>query len=137
LADLESSDDDDSTDSEGTAKQQKVTQAQGPRDERRDSPDWRNSLSQSRLSSLFDGWLGNPPATSTKHTHINFSSEHVNVSEPKLVELHTRSSFGDGDSEDNVMEEPDYEEFEQMLVRLSISVLSKLWPIALFRMYWG
>lgn len=118
LADLDAADCEGSSDGEDTAKQQKV-QTLLPHNERRDSADWRSSLSQSRLSSLFDGWPNNPPSMSPNPTSAVFSHERVNVSEPKLVENHTGRSGASIGYEENEMEEPSSAEFEQMLVRLS------------------
>lgn len=122
LADLEKSEEkDESTDDEGTAKQQKVVQTPRPHNEEHNPPDWRSSLSQGRLSNLFDGLLGNPPSTSFKIS----APERVNVSEPKLVEHHTGSSGAgnsSGYSEESGTEEPDSMEFERMLVRSSGAV---------------
>jgi hypothetical protein len=116
---METSDNDDSTDGEGTAKQQRLIQTPHLHDEQRDPSD---SLSKSRLPNLFDGWLSNAPSTSPKRTSIISLPERLIVSEPKLVELPTSSSGAGndyGDSENIEAEEPDAAEFEQMLVRLS------------------
>lgn len=128
---METSDSDDSTDGEGTAKQQKLIQTPRLHDERRDSPDWRNSFSKSRLPNLFDGWLSNAPSTSPKRASITSLPERLIVSEPKLVEHPTGSSGAEsdcGDSENIEIEEPDAAEFEQMLVRLfSVTCLFLGW----------
>lgn len=113
------SDEDASTEDEGTAKQQRLTEMPHPLNERRD-PDWLSSLSQSRLSNLFDGWLSTSASTSPTRANTMFASDRINVSEPKLVEHRTgdaRSLNGDGDpTGDSEGEEPDTATFEQMLV---------------------
>jgi hypothetical protein len=122
---METSDDGESTDGEDTAKQQKLVQPPHPHN-KRDSPEWRSSLSQNRLSTLFDAWSNNTQSTSPKRVSTVFTSERVSVSEPKLVEHHTGSSgagSGHGNFENSETEEPDSAEFEQMLVRLQYKFL--------------
>jgi diaphanous 1 len=121
---LAESEEDRSTDDEGTAKQQKVAQAPRSHNDERDSPDWRSSLSQRRPSNLFDSLLGNSPSVSLKRASTISTHERVNVSEPTLVEHHTGSSGagnGCGDSEESETE-PDSTEFEKMLVCISDAI---------------
>jgi len=118
LADLEALDDEGSTNGEDTAKQPKLVQTPRPHHECRDSPDWRSSLSQSRLPNLFDGLLSDQPSASVKRPNTMLAPERVNVSEPKLMEHHSGSSAAGssfGDSERSEAEEPNNAEFEQML----------------------
>lgn len=112
LRHLASEDEGTSPEDEGTAKQQKFP------NERRD-PDWLSSLSQSRLSRLFDGWLSTPASTSPTRTNLMSASDRVNVSEPKLIEHLTGDTYSlnDGDSTgESNGEEPFTAAFEQMLV---------------------
>lgn len=121
--DSEESDQDASTEGEGTAKQQKMTGTTHYLNERPNSVGLVGSLSQGRLSSFFDGWLSsNLVSTSpTRSSTMGFPSDRVVVSEPKLVEHRTGDthsldgeyvvSAGEGDGE-----EPDPAAFERMLV---------------------
>lgn len=118
-AELQGSEAEGSSDGEDTAKARKSDQIRRPENERRDSPDWRSSLSQSRLSNLFEGWGNSPGSNSTARGSVVFPPERINVSEPKLVEHRTGSgepvNTDHGPAEDNEAE-PDRDEFEQMLV---------------------
>jgi diaphanous 1 len=73
--------------------------------------DRRGSISQNRLSSLFDGWLTTSPTSPTR-TNASLWHEKKNVSEPKLVQDRAGyHNFDNGnDQELNVVD------FEQMLV---------------------
>jgi diaphanous 1 len=136
---LAASEEDRSADDEGTAKQQKVVQASRPCNDERDSPDWRSSLSQRRLSNLFDSLLGNPSSVSPKRASAISTPERVNVSEPILVDHHTGSSgAGNGcwDSEESETG-PDSIEFEKMLVRISGAILQPVIAHCIFRMKWA
>lgn len=112
-ANLGKYDEAESSEGEDTAKI-KITQR--PHNERRDSPDWRSSLSQARLSSLFEGWGNTTPSQASKRD--SFSPERVSVSEPKLVQQFTGGSRSDPGSEVSESAEPDSAEFEALLVRI-------------------
>lgn len=69
--------------------------------------DWRSSLSQNRLSTMFDSWMNHTavieqPATPEKKV--------VTVSEPKLVEQRADNNF------DAASPSAEDSEFEEMLV---------------------
>lgn len=117
----DTSNEDESSEGEGTAKV-KITQR--PSNERRDSPDWRSSLSQVRLSSLFEGWGGT--AASQLPKRASFSPERVSVSEPKLVQHFTGGNLLDLGNEAPESAEPDNAEFEAVLVRMFFSCTSYL-----------
>lgn len=114
------SDDEGSIEGEGTAKQKKSDDNARARDERRNSPDWRSSLSQSRLSSLFGGWVSESPTTTPSRSSAVFAPDLV--SEPKLVGRIPRGAEGARVESPNPgdldIEEPDSAEFEKMLVCL-------------------
>jgi diaphanous 1 len=87
------------------------------------SPDWRASISQARLSSIFDVWkLSTSPTSSSP---ANFTGEKKIVSEPRLVEQHSGSGFLSSDEEVEGSQKFNSAEFEQMLVR-RLSPLSVL-----------
>ncbi|TCD69208.1 hypothetical protein EIP91_008311, partial [Steccherinum ochraceum] len=107
LASLEESDEE-SEDGDGTAKLKESSPS--PSKSTFSAPaDWRSSLSQSRLSTMFDSWIHptavvDPPSTPTPEKKV--------VSEPKLMEQRT------GDSQSIVVRNADDDEaaeFEQML----------------------
>lgn len=113
LAALQESDEDED---EGTAKLASDSPMRPP--PATNTADWRGSLSQNRLSSLFDGWLNSSPPTFPDH-NSTFGSpgDRKSVSEPKLV----GPSAGNGIVVDNTNTEieGDFSEadFENMLVR--------------------
>lgn len=117
LAALQESDEDD--EDEGTAK---LSTASDSRPSSTVTADWRGSLSQNRLSSLFDGWLG-PASPTSPNRNITFitADNRKSVSEPMLVE----HSIGRHRANSNVTDEPvegvDEVDFENMLVSLCLS----------------
>lgn len=115
LEDLQESDDE-SEEGDGTAKQKEPPlQTAGA-----GTTDWRSSISQNRLSSMFDSWIH--PSTSVGSVSIPREKKVVSVSEPKLVAQHTGGSFTSEpvsdlssiDSDASV----DGTEFEEMLVSI-------------------
>lgn len=106
LASLEESDEE-SEEGDGTAKLKESSPS--PSKSTFSAPnDWRGSLSQSRLSTMFDSWIHptavvDPPSTPEKKV----------VSEPKLVEHKTGGSPG---SPVPNPDDPEAAEFERMLV---------------------
>jgi diaphanous 1 len=81
-------------------------------------PDWRSSISQARLSSLFDVWKR--PASPTSPSPAGVNHEKKIVSEPKLVEQHSGSSLlSTGNEATEVDQTFNSADFEQMLVRQS------------------
>jgi diaphanous 1 len=80
------------------------------------SSDWRASISPSRLSNLFDGWIRpTTPASPTRASAI-FIPDKKSVSEPKLVE-HGTGNVPIHTSDDSGMDDFDLADFEQMVVR--------------------
>ena|ERR1700722_7482925 len=84
------------------------------------SPDWRASISPSRLSNLFDGWIHTSTPTSPTRASAVFIPDKRTVGEPKLVEhgtgnvpIHTSAS------DDRGADDLDLADFEQMVVCLS------------------
>ena len=79
------------------------------------STEWRQSLSQARLSSVFDSWLRSPTSTPPRVAKVS-TPERMSVSEPKLMDR----TYGDTDSQtsqdDSGEESLDTDEFEQLLV---------------------
>lgn len=115
LEDLQESDEE-SEDGDGTAKQKDAPPAPA-------SPpsDWRNSISQNRLSSMFESWIY---PTNTSPSNTTTRSEKRVVSEPKLVAQHTGGSpvaLPPTDQHPQESELPlDNAEFEEMLVSSTI-----------------
>jgi diaphanous 1 len=121
LAALQESDEEESDEDEGTAKTPKQIHPSS-----RPSPtsqqSWRGSVTQARLSSLFDGWLGSappssPPSVSNRNSAI-FTPERKSVSEPKLMPQHSGNILRVDDSSDTEQDESDsFDEqaFEEML----------------------
>ena len=85
-----------------------------------DIADRRGSLSQNRLSSLFDGWLRSTSPTSPnqlRRSSISLSSDkRKSVSEPRLVDHHTGSDAMSPDATNGVTEDVSSLDFNQMLV---------------------
>ncbi|KAI0307002.1 hypothetical protein B0F90DRAFT_1807716 [Multifurca ochricompacta] len=84
------------------------------------SIDWRHSLSQARLSSVFEGWLRPSTPTSPPRASKSFTSERMSVSEPRLVEqvnidVDFHTSHADAGEVDL-----DMGNFEQMLDELGL-----------------
>ena len=84
--------------------------------------EWRQSLSQARFSSVFDGWLRSSTSTSTPRVTKVSTPERMSVSEPMLMGRtngDAGSQTSEDDSEDGSL---DADEFEQLLVCASIYV---------------
>jgi diaphanous 1 len=112
-------------DGDGTAKQLRasaVSDASPPSKVKSESGDWRQSLSQGRLSSVFEGWLRPSTPTSPTRTTKNFTPERMSVSEPKLLERTGESDASDTNSVDAVETDLDTGDFEQMLVCAQLQV---------------
>ena len=115
LADLQESDEEE----DGTAKLKDPTQSlpalststrfTGP-------SDWRNSIAQNRLSSLFDSWIHSSPSSSA----ADFSTEKKTGSEPRLIQHYTGVSISgeNVDTGETADENGSVgaQEFEEMLV---------------------
>lgn len=120
LADLQESEDEEEGD--GTAKQKNSansskTPVAGPGSPGFTAPsDWRNSIAQNRLSSLFESWMhSGSPATST----TELPPEKKTVSEPKLISHNTGEAIARptaGETRVDNDEDVDADEFEEMLV---------------------
>lgn len=112
LGSLEESDEEDEDD--GTAK------ADRPNTPPAGTADWRGSLSQNRLTSLFDGWLRPASPTLPNKLHHNAISlppgKRKSVSEPKLVDQHTGSDVMSPDSINEIAEDLSLSDFDEMLV---------------------
>jgi hypothetical protein len=81
--------------------------------------DWRGSLSQARLSSLFDGWLRPAsPNSPDRNSTIHPSDNRKSVSEPRLVGHHTGSDLMSPDANNSDTEDVSSSEFDTMLVWL-------------------
>jgi hypothetical protein len=85
-----------------------------------DTTDRKGSFSQSRLSSLFDGWLRPtspaPPDLPQRRSITHHPDDRKSVSEPRLVEHHTGSNVTNSDASDDVTEDVSLSDFEDMLV---------------------
>ena len=106
-------------DGDGTAKQSRasaVSDASPPPKVKSESADWRQSLSQGRLSSVFESWLRPSTPTSPTRTTNNFTPERMSVSEPKLLERTGESDTSDTNNDDAVEADLDMGDFELMLV---------------------
>jgi diaphanous 1 len=84
------------------------------------SMEWRQSLSQARLSSVFDSWLHSSTSTSPPRVTKVSTPERMSVSEPMLM----GRTNGDADSQtsedDSGDDSLDADEFEQLLVCASV-----------------
>ena len=113
-------------DGDGTAKQLRasaVSDASSSSKVKSESADWRQSLSQGRLSSVFESWLRPSTPTSPTRTVKNFTPERMSVSEPKLLErTGGESDASDTNSVDAVEADLDMGDFEQMLVCAQLQV---------------
>jgi diaphanous 1 len=112
-------------DGDGTAKQSRasaVSDTSPPSKVKSESADWRQSLSQGRLSSVFEGWLRPSTPTSPTRTARNFTPERMSVSEPKLLERTGESDASDTNNVDAVEADLDMSDFEQMLVCAQLQV---------------
>ena len=106
-------------DGDGTAKQasaRAVSDGSPPPPSKTKSTDWRQSLSQARLSSVFEGWLRPSTPTSPPRVAKTSTSERMSVSEPKLLERTNEDVSSDTSSVDTVDVDLDTDGFEQMLV---------------------
>lgn len=115
LADLEELDEND--EAEGTAKQKDLAHPEAPASPSSSmTTEWRASISQNRLSSMFESWMR---PTSPEVPTGTISAKEKTVSEPRLVAQHTGGTiigipFEMGDS--NEASEFDQQEFEHVLV---------------------
>jgi diaphanous 1 len=110
----EEEDEEEEAEEEGTAKMsdgKTATPAHSPNS----SADWRGTMSQNRLSSMFDGWL----SSSGNRSSVVLSTEdkRKSVSEPRLVQQHTGGSIHHSESESDTGDESGLDEdFNRMLV---------------------
>ena len=112
-------------DGDGTAKQPRasaVSDISPPSKAKSESADWRQSLSQGRLSSVFESWLRPSTPTSPTRTAKNFTPERMSVSEPKLLERTSESDISDTSNVDAVEADLDMVDFDQMLVCAQLQV---------------
>jgi diaphanous 1 len=103
-------------DGDGTAKQANtsaVSDISPP--SKTKSVDWRQSLSQGRLSSVFESWLRPSSPTSPRTAKVS-TPERIGVSETKLLERVNGDAGSDTSSVDAMEADLDTEGFEQMLV---------------------
>ncbi len=106
-------------DGDGTAKQphaSAVSDISPPSKAKSDSADWRQSLSQGRLSSVFENWLRPSTPTSPTRATKSFTPERMSVSEPKLLERTSEDDASDTNHVDALEADLDMGDFEQMLV---------------------
>jgi hypothetical protein len=108
---------------DGTAKQNNTRPESGvsPQSKMK-STDWRQSLSQARLSSVLESWLRPSTPTSPPRPHKSSTSERMSVSEPKpMVQANsgvdTRTIHADTGENDL-----DMDDFEQMLVCTKVQI---------------
>ncbi len=139
LEDLQESEDE-GEEGDGTAKQKDLglstSEIEPGNSQVFTSPsDWRNSISQNRLSSIFESWI-HPTATGTTN-HVT-SPEKKAVSEPKLVPQ--RPSSGPSAAVPSGTQAPqsdrdtvDSSEFEEMLVSSMFSHLNDTFHMTIFR----
>lgn len=117
--DMETSEEEDG---DGTAKQVNASAVSDSSPSKTKSADWRQSLSQGRLSSVFEGWLRPTTPTSPPRAAKAYTPERMSVSEPKLLEP-TNGDVGSRTSNvDSVEVDLDTDEVEQMLVRARVPV---------------
>jgi diaphanous 1 len=86
------------------------------------SADWRQSLSQGRLSSVFEGWLRPSTPTSPTRTGKSFAPERMSVSEPRLLERTSEDAGSHTGHADAMEAELNMSDFEQMLVCVMVQV---------------
>lgn len=104
LADLEESEEEEeSAEGEGTAKGQSAV-TQSPASSSRKSGDWMGSFSQTRLSTMFEGWLPSNP------TPVEFSVQNGRTSLSVSDPIPLQTEFTESDSDD-------LGEFEEMMVK--------------------
>ncbi|EIW76318.1 hypothetical protein CONPUDRAFT_139713 [Coniophora puteana RWD-64-598 SS2] len=129
LADLEKAEqEEEEEEEEGTAKLPDIS----PPRPTSPSVDWRASLSQSRLTSLFSGWQtpaapAAPAAPTTPTAVVTPTPQGTigrkSVSEPRIMEQHTGGSVGGAAQPtnlDTLTEEVDDSEFEQFLDEMGL-----------------
>lgn len=109
LADLEESeeeDDEEPAEGEGTAKAQPAA-IQSAASSPRKSGDWRGTFSQTRLSTMFEGWLpSNPTSAAPVESSVQNRRTSLSVSDP--IPLQTELTESESD---------DLGEFEEMMVK--------------------
>ena len=114
LADLQESEEEDeeeSAEDEGTTKARPAaTQSPGSSPEK--SGDWRGTFSQTRLSSMFEGWLPSGP-TPAAPVESSVRNRRTSVSEPIPVQAESAESDPD-----------DLSEFEEMMVKWTVPIRS-------------
>jgi diaphanous 1 len=115
IQDMETSEEEDG---DGTAKQANTSAVSdvSPSSKTK-STDWRQSLSQARLSSVFESWLRPSTPTSPTRTAKSSTPERMSVSEPKLLDRTSEDVGSHTDQADVVEGDLDMADFEQMLVR--------------------
>ena len=112
-------------DGDGTAKQARasaVSDISPTSKAKSESADWRQSLSQGRLSSVFESWLRPSTPTSPTRASKNFTPERMSVSEPKLLERADEDTASHKSHIDAEEDDLDMDDFEQMLVRAQLQV---------------
>jgi len=144
LAALQESDEaNDDNDEEGTAKM--GNKMSPTRQNSQKTVEQRGLVTQGRLSSLFEGWLGSTPPTSPTRNSAIFTPENrKSVSEPRLLQRDTISleqSLSDamGNEDDAQIFEA---EFEEMMVSETPldsyrSILLKLWNTCYVESNWS
>ena len=126
LADLQESEEEDEGEGEGEGTAKLQDAAKTPVAATSASPkftapsDWRNSIAQNRLSSLFDSWIHSGSPT---NSIVETTPEKKTVSEPKLISHNTGDSAAklpaaetSGEGEDG----PSAQDFEEMLVSVFV-----------------
>ncbi|KAH7887381.1 hypothetical protein F5I97DRAFT_822671 [Phlebopus sp. FC_14] len=87
------------------------------------SPEWRSSISQSRLTNFISGWSQPAPAM-TSTVVATSASQRKSVSEPLLVQQHTGGSFSSAmaiaEDHESELSEVDAADFERCLDQLGI-----------------
>lgn len=112
LADLQESEEEseeESTEGEGTAKAQAAV-IQPPTGSPSGSGDWKGTFSQSRLSTMFEGWLPSSPtpAAPVESSVQNKQNKRTSVSVSEPIPVQAESTESDSD---------DLSEFEGMMVK--------------------
>jgi diaphanous 1 len=80
--------------------------------------DWRATVSPSRLSNLFDGWMRPTTPSSPTRASVIFAPDKKSVSEPVLVEHGTGTAPTSIADDDAGSDDLDLEDFERMVVRI-------------------
>ena len=126
VQDMEASEEEDEG---GTAKQstaQAASNVPSPAKPSSSSTEWRQSLSQARLSSVFDSWLRPSISTSPPKVTKDSTPKRMSVSEPKLVGRTNGDDHSQRIQDDSGDDGLDTNEFEQMMVFANMSVLYKV-----------